>query len=354
MAAEIWEYDGIVIQILALLGPKRSVSLGSTCQSIRTYYKSDALWKTFFNSRAFHDRDITAEVHKAAWMWRHELQVIDRISQDEGENIYFKAYAQKHISMRLTNLRLEGRHDSDRFPRYLPQLSTRQQLCTQTWPGQLSLVMDDAIGSDANRIVCHNSAEAWCDHPSCNEARCGPQGCLRCYRFLPRDYSLSANRLAVSSECSQRNYDCVRFYKCSWCSVSFCEQHCDRFYQEGSYWFKCDECGVQSCPDCWDQLFLEQPDFGGCQVVTAGERCRRRTCPECTWNVGLKASTESECPIPGGVIRQESEIISIKGNDAASTRLVEVEKCCSKCLRHVQFRRNEMDQIAKSFGGLIP
>ncbi|EJK59114.1 hypothetical protein THAOC_20703, partial [Thalassiosira oceanica] len=181
---------------------------------------------------AFHGRDLTA-VHKAAWMWRHELQAIsnnasdgteevvseascqptgvDRLGQKEDENIYFNAYVQKHISMRLTNLRLEGRHDSDRFPKYLSRLSTRQQLCTQAWPGSLSLATDDAVGSDANLVVCHNSAEAWCDHPSCYEARCGPEGCLRCYRFLPRDYTLSANRLAVSSECSERNHDCIRF-----------------------------------------------------------------------------------------------------------------------------------------------
>ena len=285
----IWEHDGIVIQILVLLGPKWSVSLGSTCRGLRKNYKCDPVWAEFFMSRALNGRDSTA-VHKAAWMWRRELQIIpnnaingtdkvvseascqprevDQVNQpSRGENIYFKAYVQKHMSMRLTNLRLEGRHDSERFPKYMSQLSTRQQLCSQSWPGQLSLVMDDAIGGDANLVVCHNSAEAWCDHPSCYEARCGPQGCLRCYRFLPRDYSLSANRLAVSSECSERNYDCIRFYKCSWCSVSFCQQHCDRFYQEGRQgssvmsWFKCDECGVQSCPDCSDQLFLERPDF---------------------------------------------------------------------------------------------
>ena len=37
----IWEHDGIVIQILVLLGPKWSVSLGSTCRGLRKHYKCD-------------------------------------------------------------------------------------------------------------------------------------------------------------------------------------------------------------------------------------------------------------------------------------------------------------------------
>ena len=111
--------------------------------------------------------------------------------------------------LKSTNLRLNKNNESE------------QIFCTQQWPR--SLCTRDAINrfnSDYNHIdhyvTCLNPAEVWCDHPLCKEARCGKQGCLRCYRFLPRDYTLSAN-VSIVSRHSERSYDIVSFVKCCLC-----------------------------------------------------------------------------------------------------------------------------------------
>eukprot|EP00581_Thalassiosira_minuscula_P004235 CAMPEP_0183744528 /NCGR_PEP_ID=MMETSP0737-20130205/65775_1 /TAXON_ID=385413 /ORGANISM="Thalassiosira miniscula, Strain CCMP1093" /LENGTH=417 /DNA_ID=CAMNT_0025980169 /DNA_START=29 /DNA_END=1282 /DNA_ORIENTATION=+ len=417
---------------MEFLGPRHAcITIGATCQDLRQLSKSNSLWNVFWKARCLFpdvgdnddDGDGVASVHKAAYMFRHaihEMGLDDKLlhashpqtksatrqmakikkegeqpqSKDESTSLYF-AYIQRHTMTKLTNLRLHP------FPRRLknddetPPPDLRPPLCSQTWPGQLSsLVASENLDDDnyhRNRVTCLNAAEAWCDHPGCDEARCGPQGCLRCYRFLPRDYGMSASGggLWQARECSERSYDVTWFVKCSWCSVSFCNIHVRERYGTTSTtsWYKCDECQLSSCPDCVSQVFVSPPDVDGCQVVTAGKACRRPVCTKCIWYVGRetqivvgnipagKACRRPVCTkciwyvgretqivvgnIPGGdyACRGDSEIVTVKGAEVDNWKFREwedLEKSCSKCLRHVEFRMKELAQVQDAFGGLMP
>jgi len=386
---EIFDNNDILIRIFQYLGPRHVFGIGSTNHKLRQISKSDALWKGFWEIRCLYtsrrkpsdessndNTTIDDNVHKAAYVFRHAIfwmNLRDKLqrpaditatiqnnnakienhtaidSSDDHE--LYKAYIQKHTSMKLSNLRVEpfGRQlNTDK----LGQSNLRAPLCNQTWPGQLSLAMNNPVGNNT-RITCLNPAEAWCDYPSCSQARCGPQGCLRCYRFLPRDYALSATG-QIQRECSDRNYNSLSFVKCSWCSVSYCSHHL-------ADWYKCDECNLQSCRDCISQVFQSPPDMKGCNVVTAGDTCRRMICAQCTWYVGKKKQQNINRNIPGGNYKQASEadIVTIKGSELITKEgnkleWEEVDTCCSKCLRHVEFRLKELEQMNLGFGGLMP
>eukprot|EP00573_Skeletonema_grethae_P012072 CAMPEP_0201710686 /NCGR_PEP_ID=MMETSP0578-20130828/58756_1 /ASSEMBLY_ACC=CAM_ASM_000663 /TAXON_ID=267565 /ORGANISM="Skeletonema grethea, Strain CCMP 1804" /LENGTH=313 /DNA_ID=CAMNT_0048199717 /DNA_START=471 /DNA_END=1415 /DNA_ORIENTATION=- len=312
--------------------------------------------------------------------------------------------------MKLTNLRpvkFITTSDNDGQQQHdAPNYQLRQQLCTQTWPGQLSLLNERLLqprannGNDAtnanNSVTCLNSADIWCDHPTCNQARCGPQGCLRCYRFLPppvqhlqqqqqqQQQQLGRNRMAGDldgpgdilvtwRECTERNYDLVSFVKCGWCSVSLCNKHIDvynnqqrrrkqRSGREEAVWYRCDECNLSSCPQCISQVFPMQPPQT-CLVVTAGKRCGRQICSNCIWAVGKEGGDSGgvSSNIPGGKISSNddlSQVVSIRARDEEGRRriqlLKEKELCCSKCLRHVEFRWRELSAVFDMFGGLVP
>ena len=362
------------------------------------------------------------EVHKAALTFRHALHLLNlqgkspstHPSQEEEEeaNDYrcnetatyslYAAYIQCHAMMKLTNLRPFQSSDGgvgDEAEHY----QLRQKVCTQTWPGQLSLlnerllqpnVNNDNNGNNNNNTVtCLNAAETWCDHPTCNQARCGPLGCLRCYRFLPppvqrlqqqqRQQQHRGNRIAGDldgpgdilgawRECTERNYDFVSFVKCDWCSVSLCNKHINVYNNhnngnkkkegQGAIWYKCDECNQSSCPECISQVFpIQTPTI--CNVVTAGKMCGRQICSNCIWAVGKEGSADDTYVnnIPGGKIPyndDSSQVVSIRANDEEGRRRIELltekEMCCSKCLRHVEFRWRELSTVFDMFGGLVP
>ena len=125
-------------------------------------------------------------------------------------------------------------------------------------------------------------------------------------------------------------------------------------------WYKCDECGLSSCLDCVSQVFVSPPDMRGCSVVTAGKACRRNACSNCIWYVGKRKKYVSG-NIPGDTRKpeQSADVITVKGADALKTRRnewEEIETCCSKCLRHVEFRLKELAQVQDTFGlwGIMP
>ena len=170
----------------------------------------------------------------------------------------------------------------------------------------------------------------------------------------------------MARECSERNYDMTSFVKCSWCSVSCCNEHIDIMHQNrngvkgNEPWYKCDECNLSSCPDCVSQVFLSPPDMDGCKVVTAGKTCHRVVCNKCIWYVGKK-KLDIVQNIPGGDYSRFgnfAEIITVKGSELLKMDepidFGEVETCCARCLRHVEFRWKELVQITNSFGGFMP
>jgi hypothetical protein len=344
----------------------------------------------------------------------------------------YEGYIQTHSMMKLTNLRpvkFIGNGDTGHEGQQQQQhYQLRQQVCTQTWPGQLSLLNErllqpphNANNNNNNVVTCLNSAEIWCDHPNCNQARCGPQGCLRCYRFIlppplqyqqqqqqqqqqqlrennrllardldgPGDNNILGAWRTTNRECSERNYDFVSFVKCDWCSVSLCNEHIDTVYngtrrrgggvegatcrgrrQDEEVWYKCDECNISSCPQCISQVFTIHPPQM-CHVITAGKKCGRQLCSNCIWAVGKEGPMDNndnidDCAsgnnniIPGGKIRNDDdlEVVSIRARDDKErtriTRLKEKEMCCSKCLRHVEFRWRELSVVLNMFDGFVP
>ena len=404
--ANIFENRDVVIRLMEYLGPRHvCLSLGSTCRTLHRLSQSNSLWKIFWMRRCLYTKSTnngeydryTADnnSHGAANVFRHaiyEMNLVEKLKlfsfmsilQDrnsaqqsydqDNDNTLYLAYVQQHTSMKLTNLRVQPfRQHQHTATKPLGQQAVKlgSPVCTQTWPGQLSLIeniMDEDVNNNT-RITCLNPAESWCDHPNCNHARCGTQGCLRCYRFLPRDYSMSAGGTIMSRECTERSYDFLSFVKCSWCSVSFCNEHVgvarNRNVEQGQHttpaWYKCDECNLSSCPDCVSQVFLSPPDMDGCNVVIADNTCHRKICKECTWFVGRKKNQQNiSMNIPGGdytqQIASESAIITVKGSSKETKEIEweEVETCCSKCLRHVEFRWRELAQMQDSFGGLMP
>jgi hypothetical protein len=116
-----------------------------------------------------------------------------------------------------------------------------------------------------------------------------------------------------------------------------------------------------------------------CNVMTAGKKCGRRICSNCIWFVGKECSSPSsqqeqqESVIPGGKVITDYSVVSIKargdddtnndekrsGSGSISNRerihqLIEKEMCCSKCLRHVEFRWRELSVVIDMFDGFVP
>ena len=325
----------------------------------------------------------------------------------------YEGYIQTHTMMKLTNLRAKTLHDNS------SPLQLCQQSCTQTWPGQLSLVdnnNDDEVAHNTV-VTCLNSAEVWCDHPSCKHARCGPNGlCLRAYRFLPsssvvvgphnnRQRDVRRTNVGdlngpgdINGTWRQRQQQHAHattttndwntnlsFVKCNWCSVSYCNEHIADYRK----WYKCDECELSSCLQCTSQVFptttmMYYPPIQICNVMTAGKKCGRRICSNCIWFVGKECTSSSsssqqeESVIPGGKVITDYNVVSIKArgddvnndekrssgggggsNSSVSNReriqqLIEKEMCCSKCLRHVEFRWRELSVVIDMFDGFVP
>mmetsp|Transcript_18687 Transcript_18687/g.38811 ORF Transcript_18687/g.38811 Transcript_18687/m.38811 type:complete len:492 (+) Transcript_18687:59-1534(+) len=486
----------LLINIFQFLGPRHSIiGLGSSARHFREISQSDELWRFFWecrclfprgeencNNTCIQDLILSSQqsreeklIHDAAKLFRHSIismgledvflsqtsssafprrdvshgfnkgniggdikaTEVDATSSHEEKSTsdtLYLAYVQVHQMMKRTNLRVGVNGDVSDY-------DLRQLLCTQTWPGQLSLLGNNRINHDLNRendddininnigrdrggremeenlnhnrnnnnlITCLNPAETWCDHPSCTQARCGTQGCcLRLYRFLPGyGYAYGVGSVINGNvatgtrvaEVTARNVTTqtataknVSFIpKCNWCSVSFCSEHIKpHFYQikeshldyprderplqlRNSYrkrWFTCHECKKSSCPDCIGEIFPSIPNPNGCKVVSAGKVCGRMVCGDCTWFVGRekrRKNTGNECngdkvscAIPGGTIRTDPQNVrverGINGLQALFiTEWEDVEQCCSRCLRHVEFRRKELIAVENSFGGLIP
>ena len=298
------------------------------------------------------------ECHEAAKMFKKSyydmLNVADGTTYSSSnltigtsvshENLYsfYTAYVHAHRLVKTTNLRLDKQNDS------------RQKFCTQTWPRSLCNRDDiNRFNNDyaSHTVTCLNPAEVWCDYPSCEEARCGRKGCLRCYRFLPRDYTLSANGMIVGRQ-SERSYDLVSFVKCSWCSVSFCNKHVVSNFQtfrdsdKEQNWYHCDVCEVSSCPDCVSQVFLRTPDMRGCPTITSGRVCGRKTCKDCVWYV-VKSKTAG----------RGSEVVAKQGGAIGGIEKVDwtsIEECCPTCVARVKKRMEEMQLLQESFMGFMP
>ncbi|KAL7466376.1 hypothetical protein ACHAXS_006675 [Conticribra weissflogii] len=489
----------LLLNIFQFLGPRHSmIGLGSSARRFRQISRSNELWRYFWERRClFPSREEICDdmyiqdlilsrfenqemreghylIHDAAKVFRHSIismgledfflsyttspvsprrdfsYVFHKINigrESDTTKIHttahednlvsdklYLAYAQVHQMMKRTNLRV-GPNDA------ISDYDLRQLLCTQTWPGQLSLLGNNHIDPEFdgdndddininnldrdrgrgevvenlnhnrinnNLITCLNPAETWCDHPSCTQARCGTQGCcLRLYRFLPgygypygvggvnnsnvavgtRVTGVTARNVTTPTA-TEKNVSFIP--KCSWCSVSFCsehikphfnpikESHLDYRRDERSLhtchsyhnrWFTCQECNKSSCPDCIGQIFPSIPNPIGCKVVTAGRVCGRMVCGECTWFVGTEICRKNasnkcngdrvNCAIPGGTIRVDPQNVRVeRGIDSlqASWNIEweNVEQCCSRCVRHVEFRRKELIAVENSFGGLIP
>lgn len=425
--------DDVLFRIMECLGPRHvCLGLGSTCHELRKISQSDSLWKVFWGARSLldsekvlrggdsdFDSDNTDAIgpHDAAMVFRHAMHTMNmsckiippsQSKQTNGDNddvhainshsggtmSIYQAYIIQHISMKESNFRVEATLE-DPFPSKLIH-----RMCTQTWPGQLSLLHADTHNiNNNNRLeTCQKSAVVWCDHPHCHHARCGIEGCLRSYRFAlpmrddesnnPSQYTGPDVPMArIGRECSERNYDVLSFVWCSWCHVSFCWEHVysrrNGYYEQeqrsnksGSStgaqtkrcipWYKCEECNLSSCPDCVSQVFLTSPpNMDGCGVVTAGKRCRRTVCPQCMWYVGRKKQGSKNSNsilsgnVPGGDYTRlcKTEICTVRGMDLLSSNNTcwdEFETCCSKCLRHVDFRWRELTRVQDSFLGFMP
>lgn len=262
-------------------------------------------------------------------------------SSDQDNNYLYTAYVQQNWVMKSTNLRLDNKNE--------PQ----QIFCNQKWPR--SLCSRDAINRfnsdyEAHHVTCLKPAEVWCDDLSCEEARCGKQGCLRCYRFLPRDYTLSANGTIIGRQ-SERNYDMVSFVRCSWCRVSYCSKHvCANSGKSGErtdrpIWYQCDVCEKSSCPDCVSQIFDRIPDSKGCQVITNGRICGRNVCKDCIWFVGTNHNEKSS----NNIVKEQGGMLDLNRKE-----ITDVTECCPRCLLQVEKRMNEMEDIRKSCMGFLP
>lgn len=199
---EIFANHDILIRIFQYLGPRHvCIGIGSTNHKLRQISQSDALWKVFWEMRCLyyhhtssikssHDDELFSDnttiddtVHKAAYVFRHaifwmnlrnklqrpadisatiqnnnaKIESNTAIDSSDDQELY-KAYIQKHTSMKLSNLRVDpfGRQlHTDK----LGQSNLRAPLCNQTWPGQLSLAMNNPVGNTS--ITCLNLAEAW-------------------------------------------------------------------------------------------------------------------------------------------------------------------------------------------------
>lgn len=284
--------------------------------------KAARMFRKAFNDMEL-NRPIDSQYHKG------NAKTDTSVNQDN--QFFYAAYIQAHWLMKSTNLRLDKKNEE------------QQIFCTQTWPR--SLCNRDTINRfnsdyESHTVTCLNPAEVWCDDPSCEEARCGKQGCLKCYRFLPRDYSLSANGMIVGRQ-SERSYDLVSFVKCSWCCVSFCNKHVE-------YWHQCDVCQKSSCPDCLSQVFNGIPDSNGCRVVTNGRRCGRKICKDCTWYVG---TTKKEKVASQSVVSMQGSDKRLDGKDDLP---IDAEKCCPTCHVQVEKRMEEIQKMQQSFMGFMP
>jgi hypothetical protein len=252
-------------------------------------------------------------------------------SEPDNLNFFYNGFIQAHWLMKSTNLRLDKNSEQ------------QQIFCNQSWPRSLCN-RDDINRFDndytSHTVTCLNPAEVFCDHPSCDEARCGKQGCLRCYRFLPRDYTLSANGTIIGRP-SERSYDMITFIKCSWCYVSYCSNHIESG-SLGQDWYQCEVCQKSSCPDCVSQVYNHIPDPMGCQVVSNGRICGRKMCKDCTWCVGIVYD--------GAVIAEKESMMTSNEKESMSN----VEKCCQACQLQVLERMQEMQKMQNSFMGFMP
>ena len=432
---------------MEFLGPRHvCLTLGSTCHELRNLSQSNSLWRIFCGTRCLIDSDMVSvsrdgdddigvenatSPHSAAMVFRHamnatnliiapirsietdnkcnnDIDIDAMIPDDDGTISLYRAYIDQHISIKESNLRVKLPPLSDIQIDTMNQLELMHRTCTQTWPGQLSLLHDDIVDPHSNTnsrlVTCQKSAVVWCDHPNCNIARCGVQGCVRSYRFaspmreedinIPRVHNGGGDNSMggrIGRDCSDRNYDMLSFVQCSWCRVQFCLEHVysrtnGYYYQKEAKhhgrgqrlhpWYKCEECNLSSCPDCISQVFLTSPpNMDGCGVVTAGKVCHRAVCPQCIWYVGRKKHGSNNTAsmltgnVPGGDYSKlnRTEIYTVRGidlqlaskntSDNGHNNLEcwdEFETCCSKCLRHVDFRWRELTQVQDSFHGFMP
>lgn len=464
----------ILNRILEFLGPRHTIlSIGSINKSLRQLVQHDSLWRIFWLDRCCltsnYDESSSSSsryccvgnldgllcqpshdegVHRAALTFRHAIHSLGlqskflanhrddyelTVTNNNDDNFALKStsakslyegYIQTHTMMKLTNLRAKTLHDNSSSS----PLQLCQQSCTQTWPGQLSLADNNHHNNNNNNnddddevrpntvVTCLNSAEVWCDHPTCKHARCGPNGvCLRAYRFLPSSSSVVVPQSVAVSPHNNRQRDMrtnvgdlngpgdingtwrqqqqhyaptttndwntnfLSFVKCNWCSVSYCNEH---ITNNVGGWYKCEECELSSCLSCTSQVFpsimlCSNPPIQICNVMTAGKKCGRRICCNCVWFVGKECSSssssseqqeEEESVIPGGKVSTDYNVVSIKagggGDDSVSSssisnrerinKMIEKEMCCSKCLRHVEFRWRELSVVIDMFDGFVP
>ena len=434
-ASILFGNNDVLVRVMEFLGPRHAiVGFGSTCRYLRRLSRDDSLWRAFWMARCLllppgDDGDDDCDddrvcPHGAALVFRRAM--MRETNSNIGDDVIvvpplppppdsaappslYESYVRIHTTMKLTNLRVAdvggtrlakrgGDGDAAAVGRSSDLIPPP---CTQTWPGRLSAptaLPSSVFAGGAAVVTCLNPAEAWCDDPTCDEARCGPRGCLRCYRFTPFFASSSVG----IGETTRAHDTPPSFVRCSWCSVSFCDEHgggrgegrCglpDRYFERrgrrgrgrerggggggGRLWYECDECNLSSCPDCVSQVFPHPPDAGGCGVVTAGRACRRKVCGGCAWRVGRAKRSIAEMAaenVPDGDYygRQRrastpssssSDIVTARGvrslrgeGGREAVEWEEYETCCSKCLRHVEFRWRELAQVQESFLGFMP
>ena len=407
IAMTIFDNDDVILRLLQFLGPRHTIiGIGATNHNLHRLSTSDSLWRIFWEGRCLLtqqdecDDDSVEDVvkpHGAALVFRRAYReiinsVASSISSSSSDGdvaehssmMLYQAYITTHTMMKHSNVRVEayGRRVAVTKCDIVGRSNLITPPCTQTWPGRLSHGgrehADEGGGRDGNGlqrstlITCLNPSKAWCDDPRCDKARCdkarcGMEGCLRYYRFSPADYYLRVIDPKTT------------FVRCSWCNVSFCNVHgggntngnTDGYYYNRrprkddqksnsgrSLWYQCDECNLSSCPDCISQVLLTPTDCteeGSCCVVTAGKPCNRKLCSNCVWRVGRKRQPITTGDVPGGEFRQSSYIVTVRGVEVERPiEWEDFEKCCSKCLRHVEFRWKELAAMQDSFRGFMP
>ena len=172
--SNIFDNSDVVIRLMEYLGPRHVLSLGSTCRTLHRLSQSNCLWKIFWMRRCAYTKSInkseydryTADnnSHGAANVFRHaiyEMNLVEKLKlfssmsilqdrnsaqqpydQDDDTTLYL-AYVQQHTSMKLTNLRVGPfRQHQLTATKPLGQQAVKlgSPVCTQTWPGQLSLI----------------------------------------------------------------------------------------------------------------------------------------------------------------------------------------------------------------------
>ena len=125
--------------------------------------------------------------------------------------------------------------------------------CGAGWRGRMT--------PDDEWEICGADAQAWCDWPNCQEARCTAPDTLYRTPVEPgsADWGSGSCRGSRGREDPESGYEvpehpCLDqrpFARCSWCAVQACPAHAAE-----CGWRRCDICELSSCPDCVAEVQL--------------------------------------------------------------------------------------------------